>query len=142
LSVETATVLSTLLSYVRGFDHIPVLVRAYETICRERTEVLHRVETGNVAVMMFPPGPERTARDEEMRRLLKEGDTKWGDDAYLGLWGQICEVWAYNAFDAADDWWVQWGVLRERSLPLENSNIETPFCRLEVSVTTAHTDRI
>jgi salicylate hydroxylase len=142
VSVETAAVLSALLSYVREFDHIPVLVRAYETICRERTEFLHRVEMGRVAVLMYPPGPERTARDEQMRKLLEKGHGKWGDDAYMGLWGQICECWAYNAFDAADDWWIQWGVLRERSLPLESSNIETPFRRLEVSVTTAHTDRI
>jgi salicylate hydroxylase len=139
VSVETATVLSTLLSYVRGFDHIPMLVRAYETICRERTQFLHRVDVGHVELIMYPPGPERTARDQEMRKLLNRGHGKWDDDAYMGLWGEICRVWAYNAFDAADDWWVQWGVLRERSLHLQNPNVETPFRHLEISITTKHT---
>ncbi|KAI9438895.1 FAD/NAD-P-binding domain-containing protein [Lactarius psammicola] len=131
LSVESAAVLSTLLSYVRGLDHIPLLVRAYETIRRDRSEFLHQVELMNVSQTMFPPGPERAARDEEMQKLLHAGQVKWDDDAYLGLWGQLCEIWAYNAFDAADDWWVQWGVLHERSLGVQDPNVETP---LEVGI--------
>jgi salicylate hydroxylase len=141
--VESATVLSTLLSYVCGIDHIPVLVQAYETVSRERTEFLHRLELAHVARMMYPPGPERTARNQDFKALLNMGQLKWSDDAYLGLWGQMCKIWAYNAFDEADDWWVQWGMLRERSLlPLhQNPNIERPFPRLQVNVTTAQTNR-
>ena len=137
--MEGAAVLSTLLSYVRGFDHIPLLVRAYETIRRERTEFLHEVELTSVAQTMFPPGPARKARDSEMQKLLHMGQITWDDDAYLGIWGQLCEIWAYNAFDAADDWWVQWGMLRERALSIQNPNVELPFRRLEVSVS-ARTD--
>jgi len=134
LSVEAAAVLSTLLSYVRGLDHIPILVRAYETIRRGRSQFLHEVEVTSIAQTMFPPGPARTARDLEMQRLLHAGQDKWDDDAYLGIWGQLCEVWAYNAFDAADDWWVQWGVLRERSMCPQDQHVELPFNHLEISV--------
>jgi len=134
LCIESAAVLSTLLSYVRGFDHIPLLVRAYETIRRDRSEFLHRVELMNVTQTMFPPGPERTARDNEMQKLLYSGQGKWDDDAYLGLWGNLVKIWAYNAFDAADDWWVQWGILRERSLGGVDPNIRTPFRPLEIGV--------
>jgi salicylate hydroxylase len=141
VSVESAAVFSALLSYLRGFDHIPMLVRAYETIRRKRTEFLHQVELTSVSQAMYPPGAERMARDQEMQRNLDAGHVKWDDDAYLGVWGQICEVWAYNAFDAADDWWVQWGILREHSLRLQNSHIETLFHPLEVCVT-AHTNLI
>jgi hypothetical protein len=28
---------------------------------------------------------------------------------------EIAEVWGYFAIDAADEWWVEWGLLRERS---------------------------
>jgi salicylate hydroxylase len=28
---------------------------------------------------------------------------------------EIGEVWGYFAVDAADEWWVEWGMLRERS---------------------------
>jgi salicylate hydroxylase len=127
-------VFSTLLSYVRGFDHIPLLVRAYETIRRDRSEFLHQVELANILQTMFPPGPERMVQDEEMGKLLQAGQAKWADDAYLGLWGQLCEIWAYNAFDAADDWWVQWGILRKRSLSLQDPHVATLFPPLQVGV--------
>jgi len=138
LSVEAAAVLSTLLSYVRGLDHVPVLVRAYETIRRGRSKFLHEVEVATIMQTMFPPGPEREARDLEMQKLLQAGRDKWDDDAYLGLWGHLCEIWAYNAFDAADDWWVQWGVLREWALCRQNPNVEVPSGHMEINVS-AHT---
>jgi salicylate hydroxylase len=28
---------------------------------------------------------------------------------------EIMEVWGYYAVDAAEEWWVEWGMLRERS---------------------------
>jgi salicylate hydroxylase len=88
---------------------------------------------------MFPPGTEWTARDQEMQKLLHAGQAKWGDDAYLDLRGQLCKIWAYNAFDAADDWWIQWGILRERSLGPHDPNVETPFRSIQVGVN-ARTD--
>ena len=129
--MESAAVLCTLLSYVRGFDLIPLLVRAYETIRRERTEFLHQMEATNVTQCMFPPGLERTARDAEIQQLLQG---KWDNNAKMGLWGQIVKIWTYDAFDAADDWWVEWGMLRERALSLQNPNMEIPGRRLEVNV--------
>jgi salicylate hydroxylase len=134
LSIEAAAVLSALLSYVRSPDRIPHLVSAYETIRRERSKFLHEVEVSSVTQSMFPPGPEREARDFEMQKLLHARQHKWNDDAYLGVWGQLCQVWAYDAFDAADDWWVQWGVLRERSMTVHDPNIQVSWNRLEVSV--------
>ena len=28
---------------------------------------------------------------------------------------EVAEVWGYYAIDAAEEWWVEWGMLRERS---------------------------
>jgi salicylate hydroxylase len=134
LSIEAAAVLSTLLSYVRSLDNIPHLVSAYENIRRERSKFLHEVELTSVTQTMFPPGPERQARDVEMQKLLHIGQHKWDDDAYMGIWGQLYQVWEYNAFDEADDWWVQWGVVRERAMCVQDPNVQLPWCPLEVSV--------
>jgi len=30
-------------------------------------------------------------------------------------WEQLKDLWGYDAEDEADNWWVQWGVLRERA---------------------------
>jgi salicylate hydroxylase len=141
LSVEAAAVLSALLSYVRSLDHIPHLVSAYETTRRERSKFLHKVGVTSAMQPMLPPGPARKARGLEMQKLLRAKQHKWGDDAYLGLWGQLCQVWAYDAFDAVDNWWVQWGLLRERAMCPQNPNVQLPWNRLEVSVS-AHTGYI
>lgn len=137
--MEGAAVLSTLLSYVRGFDHIPLLVGAYETLRRDRSEFLHQVDLGHVKQTMLPHGPERTARDADMGQYLDAGQIMWEDDAYLGLWAQMCEILKYNAFDAADDWWVEWGVLRERALTLQDPSIGLQFRPIEVGIS-ARTD--
>jgi salicylate hydroxylase len=110
------------------------LVRAYETIRRGRSKFLHEVEVTTVKQAMFPPGPGREARDLEMQKLLRTGQDKWDDDTFLGMYGQHCKIWAYNAFDAADDWWVQWGALREQALCLQDPDVEVPFSRLEISI--------
>ncbi|KAF8498591.1 FAD/NAD-P-binding domain-containing protein [Russula emetica] len=132
LPVEAAAVLSALLSNVRSLDHIPHLVSAYETIRRERSKFLHEVDATNFKQSMFPPGPERQARDLGMQQLLDARQHKWDDDAYLGLWGHLCKIWAYNAFDAADDWWVEWGMLRERAIRRQDPSLQLP-CKVSVS---------
>ena len=109
-------------------------MNAYENIRRERSKFLHEVEVSTISQAMFPPGPEREFRDLEMQKLLHARQHKWDDDAYLGIWGQLCQVWAYDAFDAADDWWVQWGMLRERAISLQDSDNQVPWNRLEISV--------
>ncbi|KAH9995423.1 hypothetical protein BJV74DRAFT_829949 [Russula compacta] len=134
ICIEGAAVLSTLLSYVRGLDHIPALVRAYETVRRERTELLRQIQVTNITQLMLPPGLERAARDDALKQLLHAGQSRWNTDSYLRIYKQLCEVWAYNAFDAADDWWAKWGVLRERALSLQNPDVEIPFPPLEVNV--------
>jgi salicylate hydroxylase len=45
---------------------------------------------------------------DELSHQAESGPT----DAELA---DITEVWGYFAIDAADEWWVEWGLLRERS---------------------------
>ena len=33
-----------------------------------------------------------------------------------GLWEEIRTIFGYDCEDEADDWWVQWGLLRERAI--------------------------
>ena len=42
-------------------------------------------------------------------------------------WREVAETFAYDCEDEADDWWVQWGVLRERARGSEDgSDAEEP----------------
>ncbi|KAI0046016.1 FAD/NAD(P)-binding domain-containing protein [Auriscalpium vulgare] len=134
MSVEGAAVFGTLFSHLRSLDQIPTLLYAYQDLRQPRAELLHRLELTNASLCMFPPGPERDARNLHMRKSLAVGSKHWDEGALEGQWAEISEVWGYNAIDAADDWWVQWGVLRERALYSENPDSNIRFDRLEVSV--------
>ena len=48
--------------------------------------------------------------------MVTLGMQGWDEDKMRMQWEQICEVLGYNAREAAEDWWVSWGILRERSL--------------------------
>ena len=56
-------------------------------------------------------------RDAGMRALGAQGANvlEAGGEA-SGLWDEIREIFGYDCEDEADDWWVQWGLLRERAL--------------------------
>lgn len=45
----------------------------------------------------------------------------WSEDKMRWQWEDISEVLAYSAREAAEDWWVSWGILRERSLSISVS---------------------
>ncbi|KAI0314973.1 hypothetical protein OF83DRAFT_1134160, partial [Amylostereum chailletii] len=134
-AVESGAVLGTLFSYLRSYDQIPTLLYAYQELRQDRTQDLEDTENVNVASRMLPPGPERDARDEHMKLSLVDiGRDVWNDEGLSRQWWQNYIVWAYNAFDAADDWWVKWGAPQERSLAGDNPHLGIRFDRLEVTL--------
>ena len=67
----------------------------------------------------------RIARDAGFERARAQQSLDWEDveEEYLReAWEELKGSFGYDAYDAADDWWVDWGVLRER---LESVSIET-----------------
>jgi len=68
--------------------------------------------------MTMPPGDHQEMRDNSMRAKR---------DAGIGIlqasdeheespeWVEIKEIFGYDAEDEANNWWVEWGLLRERS---------------------------
>ena len=54
-----------------------------------------------------PPPPEEEEEEEEEEEDLGELAQQYAENA---------ELWGYDARDAAEDWWVKWGNLRERTL--------------------------
>ena len=67
----------------------------------------------------------RIARDAGFERARAQQSLDWEDveEEYLReAWEELKGSFGYDAYDAADDWWVDWGVLRER---LESVQIDT-----------------
>lgn len=72
-------------------------------------------EVGYAALMSLPPGAERDARDVGMRASLQTGVEQWDEGMLLEQWEQISQEFGYNARDAAEEWWLKWGMLGDRS---------------------------
>ncbi|KAG6381604.1 hypothetical protein JVT61DRAFT_202 [Boletus reticuloceps] len=115
LPIEDAAVLSTLFTYLKSEEHIPYLSYAFQELREPRAQSLFSKETKALGTIWVPPGPARDARDEGLRKMLLEGHKGWDESRLRWQWEEICEIFAYHGREAAEDWWVMWGVLRERS---------------------------
>ena len=115
LALEDAAILGTLFSRLQSRDLVPTLLYAFQDLHKGRADTLTAMETDNAEVVFSNP---QRVRDglvrwsalpaDEPEPLAEGGPT----DAELA---NITEVWGYFAIDAADEWWVEWGLLRERS---------------------------
>lgn len=84
----------------------------------------------------MPPGPAKDARNATWKEQEKvsvdkdvlsaadgsagssDGDDMSSEAENLELrrqWLEFYENWGYDAQDAANSWWVEWGLLRERA---------------------------
>ncbi|KAG0709253.1 hypothetical protein DFH29DRAFT_978816 [Suillus ampliporus] len=116
MQIEDAEVLGTLFSRLRDLDQLPHLVEAFQELREPRTRAIYAKETKAFQTVWVPPGPQRDARDQALHGMMVEGHKAWDESKMRWQWDEICEVFGYNARDAAEDWWVMWGMLRERSI--------------------------
>lgn len=120
--LEDAAVLGVLFSRLRSDDQITPLLYGYEDLRKPRRNTLVEVEDANHHIIMMPPGPEREVRNAEWRRWREAEEARGGAEVEEGelkrQFDEICVIWGYDAIDAAEDWWVKWGMLRESALGL------------------------
>jgi salicylate hydroxylase len=69
-------------------------------------------------------------RHDDGRNVL-EGDD---EDSTVAQWDQNRELFAYDAEDEADNWWVQWGLLQERSKASNWADDKERMFSLDISV--------
>ncbi|KAI9507583.1 FAD/NAD-P-binding domain-containing protein [Russula earlei] len=115
LALEDAATLGTLFSHLGSAEQVPTLLYAYQDLRKWRSEMLGSLEQHNADVAFSSPP---RIRDGLVRWTALPSDApepppgSGPTDAELA---EISEVWGYYAIDAADEWWVEWGMLRERS---------------------------
>ncbi|KAI6112691.1 FAD/NAD(P)-binding domain-containing protein [Pisolithus sp. B1] len=114
LHVEDAEVFGWLLSRLHNMEQLPHLLGGFEDIREERCRAVHEKERMGMQMMWLPPGPQRDARDHMFRAMmLREG---WDEEDLRMQWEEVGQTFGYNAQEAVEDWWVSWGMLRERNL--------------------------
>ncbi len=110
MSVEDAVVFGTLFSHLARQDQIPIFLHAYQELRERRTKTVEKKEIEGFQVMWLPPGPARDARDANAPtedQEMDEGMLKEQFDNFL-------EIFGYNAAEAAQEWWMDRGRLRQR----------------------------
>ena len=122
MSLEDASVLAKLFSHLLEESQIPSFLYAFEEIRRARTVKINNVDNQNIDFMTMPSGDMATMRDNAMAATFAAGrndlDAEEGDDA-SSQWTENREIFGYDAEDAADEWWVSWGLaaLRAKGAP-------------------------
>ncbi|KAG9312971.1 hypothetical protein JVU11DRAFT_6407 [Chiua virens] len=120
MPIEDAGVLTTLFTYLKSEKQIAHLSQAFQEVREPRAHVIFSKETKAFAFVWVPPGLARDARDEALRKMMVAGHKGWDETRLRWQWDEICEVFAYHGREAAEDWWVMWGALRERSQQMTN----------------------
>jgi salicylate hydroxylase len=112
LAVEDAAVLGTLFSRLREWEQVPLFLQAYQELRQPRCNAVHLSELSHAALTWLPPGPERDLRNAQMRQSMQSKE-HWDDKRLRQQWDEISETFGYSAREAAEAWWVNWGVLEE-----------------------------
>jgi salicylate hydroxylase len=115
LALEDAAILGTLFSRLRSRDQVPTLLYAFQDLHKARADAVTamEIETAEVAFSNLPRVRDGLVRWSALPADEPDSRSESGPtDAELT---DVMEVWGYFAIDAADEWWVEWGLLRERS---------------------------
>jgi len=113
--VEDAAVLGALFSRLRSADQVASLLYAYQDLRKGRADTLVAIEEHNVDVAIL--GSPRIRGGLVRFNAIPTGSPSPppGSGPSEAELAEIVEIWSYYAIDAADEWWVEWGLLRERS---------------------------
>lgn len=116
MAVEDAIALGTLFSRLMRRDQIAQLLDGFQEIRYERCKFVHFSELATVRNVSLPEGEEREIRDINLRRASLERNDETEDEAtLLSQWEAIGSVFGHSARDAADEWWIKWGTLDQRT---------------------------
>lgn len=119
MAVEDGAVLATLFSHLRNEDQINSFLYAFVDLRQQRCEQAIRKEFEDINYMALPPGEFQEYRDQTMRSKRDAGLSALdavGDLELNPQWEEIKSIFGYDAEDEADNWWNEWGLLRERSI--------------------------
>jgi len=118
--MEDAAVIGSLFSRLRtrSRQEILVLLNAYQEIREERCNLITDSEYEKIHFSILEVGdPIRAQRDAGLKASREMNALDWEDvsEEYLkAQWEEFKGSFGYEAYDAADGWWVDWGSLRER----------------------------
>ncbi|KAH9948607.1 FAD/NAD-P-binding domain-containing protein [Amylocystis lapponica] len=144
MAVEDAAVLGKLFSHLSSTSQIESFLWAFQDLRQSRNRACMVGEMLNVHMQMLEDGEEQRARDEMMLSRHEAGkhvfDAEEGEENNP-VWEEIRAMFAYDCEDEADNWWLQWGRLRQRAQEREQETSEGRgafSCAIQVSASVEH----
>ena len=115
MAVEDGAVLAKLFSHLSSEDQIDSFLYAFQEIRQSRVRAVRDSELAGI-FMITADGPEAAARDATMRAKTTKGiNVLEGDGSTESVWDEYRVIFGYDCENAADEWWVQWGRLRQHA---------------------------
>ncbi|KZV77319.1 FAD/NAD-P-binding domain-containing protein [Peniophora sp. CONT] len=122
MSLEDSAALGKLFSHALDHAQIPSFLHAFTELRHARCERMVALDSGSLSWITMS-GPAATQRNDEFRERAAAGkDTMepMEDDALSSEKSQAIldenrEIFGYDAEDAADGWWISWGLPGERA---------------------------
>ncbi|KZT73574.1 FAD/NAD(P)-binding domain-containing protein [Daedalea quercina L-15889] len=124
MAVEDAAVLGKLFCHLSSREQIASFLYAFQDIRQRRVATIREVELETIWFMMLEDGPEQRVRDASMKAKYRAGKNAMaGEDGEEDTlqWKEVRETFGYDCEDEAENWWMQWGRLRERAKGVELS---------------------
>ncbi|KZT66461.1 FAD/NAD(P)-binding domain-containing protein [Daedalea quercina L-15889] len=118
MGVEDAAVLGKLYSHLSIPEQAQDFLYAFQDLRQQRCAEAADGDLSTLRYISADLGPDQEARDSNMLAKYREGRNVLEGDEDSGeveQWSQVRSIYAYDCEDEADDWWVQWGLLRARA---------------------------
>ena len=126
MAIEDGAVLAKLFSHLSDESQIESFLYAFQELRQERVCAVRAGEFASV-FFMTAAGAPAADRDASMRAKAARGQNVLeGEGSAEGVWEEYRVVFGYDCEDAADDWWVQWGMLRERANGADERGASVP----------------
>ncbi|KAJ6525963.1 hypothetical protein B0H19DRAFT_1197546 [Mycena capillaripes] len=119
MGLEDGAVLAKLFSHLNTHSQISDFLHAFQELRQPRCESVLAAETGVIRYMSMPNCPDQEIRDQAwMAKTAADTDLFEVSDGEEETpeWKEIKDVFGYDAEDEADNWWVTWGLLKQRAL--------------------------
>lgn len=114
MAIEDGAVLAKLFSHITSVSQIENFMYAFQDLRQERVRTTRASEFGGVFFMAMPDGEHSRGRNDAFRAMRAEGKNVL-DAANKQIWEEYRTVFGYDCEDEADNWWVEWGLLRQRA---------------------------
>ncbi|KZT68283.1 FAD/NAD(P)-binding domain-containing protein [Daedalea quercina L-15889] len=118
MATGDGVMLGRLFSYLHRKEQIPSFLAAFAENRHQRVQSIKKTQSTNPASMSMPPGILQANTLKAVVESMGNEEAAWYTEE------AIRDIFVFDPEEEADDWWVQWGLVQERSARILPGTIE------------------